>query len=453
VFFRLILAKGLGRVSVKAGTRGYFGGWFVNSERLAVAVSSKPRGGEPLFADGTVRLFQHWYWPYGTSTKELVLWVAVKRGFSNALKAERISRNNLADWVADQQPLDLAEEPVTNLCCIELDANDETIVKLLFLFDNKVGVGQVQTIASEPELSPRLDGLKPSNDLQLKRAAIVGVGSGGSMVAVNLAAAGVGTLHLFDKDFLTGENVFRHACDLRHVGRPKVLAVRDQIASHNLPAKVVSHDQDVVEDASELWAVMTEVDLVLCATDSILSRRLVNYIAVRSGLPLIMACTFQNANIGEIIYVKPGESACYECTRLQLSKVGVLQVLTDADESIGLVPYGSEVERAVGPAAVNQGSRADVTIVAALQSRVAINALLRNEAPEKSLPADYLTWGGRIITSFSDPFNFERPFGTNWVHLDRQDECPVCGEIGRPIDKRSDRTYEEIMATLESTTA
>jgi molybdopterin/thiamine biosynthesis adenylyltransferase len=453
LFFRLILAKGLGTVSVKAGTRGYFGGWVVKSERLAVAVSSQLTGGEPLYGDGTVRLFQHWYWPYGTSTKELVLWVAVKRGFSNALKVERISRNNLADWVADEQPLGLPDEPVTNLCCIELDANDETIVTLLFLFDNKIGVGQVQTIASEPELSPRLDGLKPAKELQLKRAAIIGVGSGGSMVAVNLAAAGVGSLHLFDKDFLSAENVFRHACDLRHVGRPKVLAVKDQIASHNLPAKVVTHEQDVVEDASELWAVMTEVDLVLCATDSILSRRLVNYIAVRSGLPLIMACTFENASIGEIINVKPGESACYECTRLQLSKLGVLQRLTDGDESSGLVPYGSEVEHGVGPAAANQGSRADVTIVAALQSRVAISALLRKEAPEKSLPADYLTWGGRTITSLSDPFNFERPFGTNWVHLERQDECPVCGEIGRPIDKESNRTYEEIIASLGSTTA
>jgi molybdopterin/thiamine biosynthesis adenylyltransferase len=452
LFFRLVIAEGLGAVSLKAGTRGYFNGCFINSERLAVALSSKVTGGESLYGGGTIRLLQHWCWAYGTSTKELVLWVEVKSGFSSALKAEQISRNNLANWVTDQQPLDLPDEPVTNLCCIEPDANDEIIVKLLFLFDDKVGVGQVQTIASEPKLSARFDGLKPAEALQPKRAAIVGVGSGGSMVAVNLAAAGVGSLHLFDKDILTEENVFRHACDLRHVGRTKVLGVKDQIASYNLPARVITHEQDVVKDASDLWTVMTEVDLVLCATDSILSRRLVNYIAVRSGLPLVMACTFQNASIGEILHVKPGESACYECSRLELSKAGALQVSTDAEVSGSHVPYASESASEAELMAGNQGSRSDVAIVAALQSRIAIGALLTNEYGN-SFPTNYLTWGGRVVASLSDPFNFERPFSTNWVHLQRQAECLVCGDIGRPIDKESDRTYEEIMANLQGTTA
>jgi len=451
-FLRLIVAEGLGAVSLNTGTRGYFHGSSIKGERLAVAMSSHVQGGESLYAAGTLRLFQHWSWTYGTSTNELLPWVAVKSGFASALKAGRISRGNLANWVADQQPLDLPDEPVTNLCCIEPDANEVPAVKLLFLYDDKVGVGEVQTVSSKPRLSTRLDGLKPAEALQSKGVAIIGVGSGGSTTAVNLAAAGVGTLHLFDKDFLSEENVFRHACDLRHLGRAKVLAVRDQIASYNLPANVIIHDQDVVEDASDLWAVMTEVDLVLCATDSILSRRLVNYIAVRSKLPLVMACTFQNASIGEIINVKPGESACYECTRLELSKAGALQLLPDAEESGSHIPYERAAESDVELSTPNQGSRADVSMVAALQSRIAISALLIKEFSENPLPADYLTWGVRVITSLSDPFNFERLFSTNWVHLQRRAECPVCGDIGSPIDKESDRTYEEIMASLHSTT-
>jgi len=87
------------------------------------------------------------------------------------------------------------------------------------MYDDEVGVGEVQTVSSKPRLSARLDGLKPAEALQSKRVAIIGVGSGGSATAVNLAAAGAGTLHLFDKDFLSEENVFRHACDLRHLGR------------------------------------------------------------------------------------------------------------------------------------------------------------------------------------------------------------------------------------------
>lgn len=453
MFFRLVIAEGIETVSLNKGTRGYFGGSFIESEHLAVARSTKLDGGEQLYAAGSIRLFQHWSWAYGTSTTELVRWVAVKSGFSAALKAGRISRGDLANWVIDQQPLDLPGDAVVNLCCLEADANGKTAVKLLFLYADKVGVGQVETVTEEPRISERLDGLKPTEALQSKRVAVVGVGSGGSMAAVNLAAAGVGTLHLFDKDILTKENIFRHACDIRHVGRAKVLAVKDQIGSYDLPAKVVTHYQDVVKDASDLWAVLTDVDLVLCATDSILSRRLVNYTSVRSQLPLVMACTFQNASIGELINVKPGESACYECTRLELSKAGALQLLPDAEESGSQIPYERAPESNVEPSTTNQGSRADVSMIAALQSRIAISALLIKEFSENPLPADYLTWGVRAITSLSDPFNFERPFSTNWVHLQRQAECPVCGDIGSPIDKESDRTYEEIMASLQSTIA
>jgi len=115
-FLRLIVAEGLGAVSLNAGTRGYLHGSSIKGERMAVAMSSHVHGGESLYAAGTFRLLQHWSWTYGTSTNELLPWVAVKSGFASALKAGRISRGNLANWVADQQPLDLPDEPVTNLC-------------------------------------------------------------------------------------------------------------------------------------------------------------------------------------------------------------------------------------------------------------------------------------------------------------------------------------------------
>lgn len=453
LFFRLIIAEQLGTVSLRAGTRGCFQGSLLKDEGLAVALTSQIGDGDPLFAAGSARLFAHWSWVHGTSMKSLVAWVAVKTGFAAALKAKSISRINLIDWLADGQPLDLLNDAVSNLCCIEPIAEQDASVKLIYLYENKIGIGTVHTVASEPRLSARVDGLKPTQSLQSKRVAIFGVGSGGSMAAVNLAAAGVGTLHLFDKDVLSSDNVFRHACDFRHIGRAKVLAVGDLIASYDLPSKVITHEQDVVEDASDLWKVMAQVDLVLCATDSILSRRLANYVAVRSGTPLVMACTFQNAGIGEIIRVRPGESACYECTRLALTKAGALQALPDAEEAGSHIPYGRETEHSEGAQAINQGSRADVAIVAALQSRVAISTLLTGEAAADPLPSDYLTWGGRVVTDLSGPFNFERPFSTTWVHLELQDTCPVCGDIGRPVDKESDRAYEEIMASLQGSSA
>lgn len=451
--FQLIIAAGLGTVSLEAGTRGFFRGTFLKDERLAVALASQVDDGEPLYAAGSERLFQHWSWIHGTSTKTLVRWIAVKAGFALALRAGRISRRDLADWLMDQQPLDLPDEPVSNLCCIEQLGGQHARVDLLYLYGDNIGIGKIQTVAPEPRLSARIDGLEPTQTLKPKRVAIVGVGSGGSMAAINLAAAGVGTLHLFDKDVLSVDNVFRHACDFRHLGRAKVLALKDQIASYDLPSKIIAHEQDVVTDAGDLWEAMAEVDLVLCATDSILSRRLVNYITVRSAMPLVMAGTFENASIGEIVRVRPGESACYECTRIALSDAGVLQLLPDAEESGTHVPYGREADSGQETQVNNQGSRAEVAIVAALQSRVAISTLLIAESTASSLPTDYLTWGVRRTTDLAGPFDFERPFSTNWVHLERQEACPVCRDLGRLVDQESDRAYEEIMAGLRERSA
>lgn len=452
-FLRLIIAVDLGTVSLKAGSRGYFQGAYLKDEHLAVALTSKVGDAEPLYAGGSERLFPHWSWVRGTSTKTLMPWVAVKGGFGAALEGEGISRHELSDWVVDGRTLQVSDDGVANVCCIEQTAAPNASVYLLFLYGENVGVGKVQTVAPEAQLSNRVDGLKPTEALKAKRVAIVGVGSGGSMTAVNMAAAGVGTLHLFDKDVLSSENVFRHACDFRHLGRAKVLAVKDQIAGYDLPTRVVVNDQDVVADTKDLWATMSEVDLVIGATDGVRTRRLVNYLAVRCRTPLIIAAAFQNASIGEIIRVRPGESACYECTRLVLSAAGSLQLLPDADESATHIPYGRELEPGEEARLVNQGSRADVAMVAALQSRVAITTLLSTEMDDDPLPTDYLTWGMRKFTDLAGPFNFEHPFSTNWVHLERQDACPVCRDIGRPVDEKADRAYQEIMASFGEASA
>ncbi|MBA3239809.1 MAG: ThiF family adenylyltransferase [Acidobacteria bacterium] len=245
----------------------------------------------------------------------------------------------MTDWITDGQPPDIPDGETDSLCCLEPLEEGGVSVHLLVVFeDGSVTSGSVQTISAEPRLPARLDGLRPIQALTEKRVGIVGVGSGGSMAALNLAASGVGTLHLFDKDYLTTDNLFRHACGMRHVGRAKVHAVRSLIGDFDLPTSVSAYRQDVLGDATALWKAMDEVDLVLCATDNVISRRLVNYVCVRTATPLVMACTFRNAGIGEIIRVLPGESACYECTRLTLREVGALEPDAEQYEVAAGVP-------------------------------------------------------------------------------------------------------------------
>jgi molybdopterin/thiamine biosynthesis adenylyltransferase len=453
IIFQLVIPEELGTLSLEAGTRGWFKGSVIGKEYLGVVYASRVGAGEHLYAPGSSRLFDHWAFFHGSTQDQLAPWFAVKPGFGKALAAsrKRVGRE-LASWISDGEPLGLPEGQPASICCFEpVEGGDADVYLILVGLEDKIFKGVVHKVGAQPRPPARLDGLRPMKALAEKRVAVVGVGSGGSMVALDLAASGVGTLHLFDKDDLTLDNLFRHVCDLRHLGRAKVLAVRDLIRSYNLPAVVEPHEQDVVDDAQDLWKVMDEVDLVICATDSVSSRRLVNYVCVQSETPLVMACTFRNARIGELIRVLPSESACYECTRIALREAGALEPVETGDGAAAAsLPYSlSEGDEEEGRGA-NQGTRSDVAMVAVLQSRIAIMTLLAGDPDVDMLPRDYMTWGGRVETGLVDPFNFERPFSVNWLLLTRREDCPVCAAVGKTPDPKLNEQYESIMANLNT---
>lgn len=451
ICLRIVIPETLGKLSLEAGTRGWFGGSGIAREYLAVIRDSRVGEGEPIYAPGSARLFDHWAFFNGSeSNGKIVRWVSVRRGFGFALAySESVRKEELTDWITDEQPPDIPDGETDSLCCLEPLEEGGARVHLLLVFkDGSVTSGSVQTISAEPRLPARLDGLRPIQALTEKRVGIVGVGSGGSMAALNLAASGVGTLHLFDKDYLTTDNLFRHACGIRHLGRAKVHAVRSLIGDFDLPTSVSVYRQDVLSDATALWKVMDEVDLVLCATDNVISRRLMNYVCVRTATPLVMACTFRNASIGEIIRVLPGESACYECTRLTLREAGALEPDAEQDAVAARVPYGPTDGGESGVGQSNQGTRSDVAMVAALLSRVAVMTLLADDPETDRLPRDYIVWGGRVETDLPEPFNFEWPFGVNWVPLARREDCIVCSTVGMRVRPEVNEEYEKIMAGL-----
>ena len=75
----------------------------------------------------------------------------------------------------------------------------------------------------------RLEGLYDTAALRTKRVVVVGLGSGGSTVALELAKAGVARLTLIDPDTLEETNLIRHECDDRYLGENKAVAVADLI--------------------------------------------------------------------------------------------------------------------------------------------------------------------------------------------------------------------------------
>ena len=84
-------------------------------------------------------------------------------------------------------------------------------------------------IPSREELYSRSKGILEVDILREKRVLIVGLGSFGSHIAVELAKAGVGSFALMDFDRVEPHNLARHIATVNDIGRLKTDVVEDAI--------------------------------------------------------------------------------------------------------------------------------------------------------------------------------------------------------------------------------
>lgn len=192
--------------------------------------------------------------------------------------------------------------------------HDSYLYKAWVRGPENVEVRLVQIVEFDEEIFSRVRGLYETDVLRAKRVLVVGVGSGGSVIAVELAKAGVGSLTLVDHDRLEVANIVRHICGLSDLGRFKTKAVRDQILDKNPSADVETFEDECDwQWLSKLKELVRRADLVFCCTDNRPSRILVNLACVSEGRVCIYGGTFNRAYGGHVLRVIPGLSMCYQC--------------------------------------------------------------------------------------------------------------------------------------------
>lgn len=105
-------------------------------------------------------------------------------------------------------------------------------------------------------------------------------------MALYLAAAGVGELHLADFDTVDLTNLQRQVIhDGTSVGVGKVESAMRRLGALNPQIRLVSHSAALDKDS--LDAAVAAVDLVLDCTDNFATREAVNVACVRAGKPLV----------------------------------------------------------------------------------------------------------------------------------------------------------------------
>jgi adenylyltransferase/sulfurtransferase len=146
--------------------------------------------------------------------------------------------------------------------------------------------------------------------LRRTRVVVVGAGGLGSPAAMYLAAAGVGVLGLVDSDRVELSNLQRQILHgTTSLDVPKVLSARARLADLNPGVRIVAHALRL--EPATVRGVLAGYDVVVEGSDNLATKLAVNDACVELGLPLVAAGILRWE--GQLLVVRPGDSACYRC--------------------------------------------------------------------------------------------------------------------------------------------
>ena len=148
--------------------------------------------------------------------------------------------------------------------------------------------------------------------LKNSKVLIVGLGGLGSPVALYLAAAGVGELHLADFDSVDLTNLQRQIIhDTHSVGLSKVDSALTRLQAINPEITLIAHRSAL--DADSLAHAVAAVDLVLDCCDNFGTREAVNAACVAARKPLVSGAAIRLEGQLSVFDSRQPLSPCYHC--------------------------------------------------------------------------------------------------------------------------------------------
>lgn len=143
------------------------------------------------------------------------------------------------------------------------------------------------------------------------RVLIVGAGGLGSPAAVYLAAAGVGTIGLVDRDEVDASNLQRQILYREQdVGRPKLQAAAAALRAVNSRVEVVCHETWLT--SANALDIIPGYDLVVAGADNFPARYLVNDACVLSRTPCVDGSIYRFEGQATVYDTVAG-GPCYRC--------------------------------------------------------------------------------------------------------------------------------------------
>jgi molybdopterin/thiamine biosynthesis adenylyltransferase len=305
------------------------------------------------------------------------------------------------------------------------------------------GNGNGQSISmtvlpDKADVFDRVRGIFETAVLAGRSVAVLGLGSGGSLILRELTKCGVSRFLLIDHDRLEVGNICRHECGLSDVGRLKVNAMRDHVLDRNPSADITTLKYHIAGDTQEEFSATLHAfnpDVVVCATDNRASRLIVNRICVLAGIPAIYAGVFRRAYGGQVLRVIPRLTPCYQCF------ISALPAMA-SDREISTEDAAAQIAYSDLAVPIEPGLSSDIAPIALLVAKLALMELLAGtsstlEPLNDDLVAPLYLWLNRReqetqyadwhpMATGVDELSILRWYG---IELSRNEECPACGSM------------------------
>ncbi len=172
--------------------------------------------------------------------------------------------------------------------------------------------------------------------LLASRVAIIGCGALGTVLANNLARAGIGHLTIADRDFIEANNLQRQVLfDEDDLARslPKAIAAAERLRRINSEIEITGLAEDI--NADNIEAIIASADLVMDGTDNFETRYLLNDACVKAGKPWIYSGVI--ASYGVTMNILPGDTACLRCIFPEMPLPGTTPTCDTAGVLNGIV--------------------------------------------------------------------------------------------------------------------
>lgn len=310
-------------------------------------------------------------------------------------------------------------------------------------------------IPSAENIFSRSKGILEVGALVDKRVLIIGLGSFGSLISIELAKAGVGNFALMDFDRVELHNLSRHTATVRDLGRLKTNVIEEAILGKNPYAKVEKFPIDINKDLELMYSEVEKADLVICATDNNTSRFNLSKSLVDKGKVGIFGRAITRAEGGDVFRYRPG-GPCYCC----LIGEGNLQQeeITNVESARRDGRIAAYVSPEDADAMVQVGLSSDIEPICNMMVKLALVELSKGvetglTSLQNEFAYDYYMWANRRERhyhnwkSFSDPGNLPTIMKWYGVKIAKEAACPICSH-NIILDEGEDLVLENNMSDI-----